>query len=230
MTPPPDLNREKYIAAKAAVEMVQSGMIVGLGTGSTAEIAIKLLAEKIQSGLVIQGIPTSTQSRSLALSAGIPLTDFSVHPIIDLTIDGADRFDSNCRLIKGGGGALLHEKIIAHASRQLIIIADSGKHTDPLGGFPLPLEIIPLAVIPVSRELDRLGLRPQRRRQPHSEKPFITDEGNAIIDLHLQTIDSPENLALTLQAIPGIVEHGLFLKMAHLIFMGQGDHVITFRP
>ncbi|WP_459556650.1 ribose-5-phosphate isomerase A [Lacunimicrobium album] len=221
---------EKTQAAKVAVSMIDEAMVVGLGSGSTAAIAIELLGERVEQGLDIIGVATSKESARIAKHCGIRLSDLSHHPKVDLTIDGADRFDAQCRLIKGGGGALLHEKIVAFASKKLIIIADSSKRRDPLGGFPVPVEVVPMAVVPVKEYLDQLGYPSVLRVRDDGHTPKLTDEANVILDLKIDVVHDPEKLAIQLQSIPGIVEHGLFLGMADMILFGEGDHVIEMTP
>ncbi len=222
------LKREKELAAREAVARIENGMIVGLGSGSTAAIAIEILGEKVKDGLEIVGVATSKESHRLAKHAGIKLSDLSHHPRLDITIDGADRFDAAGRLIKGGGGALLHEKIIAFASEQLIIMTDSSKRADPLGGFPVPIEVVPMAAVMVKQHLESLGYSSLLRVRDDGHTPKLTDEANIILDLQLDVVKDPEGLAVLLQGIPGIVEHGLFLGMVDVILIGQGDQVMEY--
>ena len=223
-SPSSEIEIEKKLAAQAAVELVEDGMVVGLGSGSTAAYAITLLGERVRNGLQIHGIPTSKASHQQAIQAGIPLTTL-IQTLVDIAIDGADRFDDQLNLIKGGGGALLREKIVAAASKRLVIIADSQKRSNPLGGFPVPVEVIPFGWEPVRVRLETAQLRPQLRMR--DALPFMTDEGNYILDLHLDQISSPTALAAQLR-FPGIVENGLFLGMASEVFMGQGTSVVRF--
>ncbi len=211
-----------------AVKLVTDSMVIGLGTGSTAAYAIRAIGERVAQGLKIKAVPTSRNSEALARSLGIPITTLAEHPVVDLTIDGADAFDRQLNLIKGGGGALLREKIVAACSRRLVIIADSGKLHTPLGGFPLPVEVIKFGVRPVWRHFGRLNLNPAIRHDAQKQTPFITDEGNYIIDLHIDVITDPTMLAGQLR-FPGVVEHGLFLGMAHTVLMGLGAEVKQFQ-
>lgn len=216
------ITREKTLAATAAVSLIKSGMVVGLGSGSTAEIAVQLLGEKVKNGMQITGVPSSTATKKLAQALNIPLISDAVPASVDITIDGADEFDENLNLIKGGGGALLHEKIVASASRELIIIVDSRKSARPLGStFHLPVEVIPYAHIVVEQTLRQLGSTPQLRG--NNGKPFVTDEGNYIFDCNFNTIADPHKLAGDISQIPGVVEHGLFIGMASKIIIGSGE-------
>jgi ribose 5-phosphate isomerase A len=219
---------EKEVAARASLRYVQEGNIVGLGTGSTAAHAVRLLGERVRAGLKIRGIPTSTATRDLALAAGITLTTLDEFQQIDVTIDGADEFDPQLNLIKGGGGALLREKIIASASKQLVIITDSSKQVATLGKFPLPVEVIAFAEALVAKKIGALGAKVQRR-QLAGGKPFITDEGHHILDCHFGQITDPPALARVLSDMPGIVEHGLFIGMASVVLIAEGDNVQEFR-
>jgi ribose 5-phosphate isomerase A len=221
-------DHEKEVAARASLRFVQEGNIVGLGTGSTAAHAVRLLGERVRAGLKIRGIPTSTGTKTLALAAGIALTTLDEFQQIDVTIDGTDEFDPQLNLIKGGGGALLREKVIASASKQLVIIADSSKQVATLGKFPLPVEVIAFAEALVGKKIAALGAKVQRR-QTADGKPYITDEGHHILDCHFGHITDPPALARTLEAMPGIVEHGLFIGMASFVLMAKGDEVQEFR-
>ena len=221
-------DHEKEVAARASLRFVQEGNIVGLGTGSTAGHAVRLLGERVRAGLKIRGIPTSTGTRTLALAAGIALTTLDEFQQLDVTIDGTDEFDPRLNLIKGGGGALLREKIIGSASRQLVIIADSSKQVATLGKFPLPVEVIAFAEALVAKKIAALGAKVQRR-QSADGKPYITDEGHHILDCHFGQIADPPALARILSDLPGIVEHGLFIGLASVVLIAQGDEVKEFR-
>jgi ribose 5-phosphate isomerase A len=220
----PDLEREKADAAARAVEFVQAGMRVGLGTGSTAAYAVKLLGAKVRAGLAVTGVPTSERTRALAESERIPLTDFTQGVAIDLTIDGADEADRKLRLIKGGGGALLREKVVASVSRRVVIISDSTKVVDRLGRFPLPVEVVRFAWPVVAARLADLGAKPKLRVAP-GDAPFVTDEGHYILDAGFGAIDDPERLASAIDGIPGVVGHGLFIGLAHTLVVGRGGGV-----
>ena len=219
---------EKEAAARASVEMVRDGDIVGLGTGSTAAYAVHFLGERVRAGLKIRGIPTSIKTRELAASLGIPLTTLDEFQEIDVTIDGADEVDPDLRLIKGGGGALLREKIVASASRKLVIIADSTKQVATLGKFPVPVEVIKFAETLVTKKIAALGAAVTVRGAP-SGKPFLTDEGNHILDCEFGRISDAPGLARALESMPGVVEHGLFIGMAAVALIGKRDQVIEMR-
>jgi ribose 5-phosphate isomerase A len=221
-------DKEKEAAARASVRLVHDGDVVGLGTGSTAAYVVRFLGERVQAGLKIVGIPTSVRTKELATSLGIPLTTLDECQQIDVTIDGADEFDPKLCLIKGGGGALLREKIIASASRQFVIIADSSKQVPVLGAFPLPVEVILFAEALVAKKIAALGAKVSVRQSPDG-KPFITDEGHHILDCRFGQISDPPALARKLSDTPGVVEHGLFIDMASVVLMGKGDAVVEFR-
>lgn len=213
--------KEKENAALAAVAFIEDHMTVGLGTGSTAYYAITAIAEKVKQGLQIKAVPTSEQTATLALSLGIPLTDINSVDVIDVTIDGADEFTKEKHMIKGGGGALLREKIVAAKTKKEIIIADASKLVDHLGKFKLPIEVIPFARGYVLEELRKMQLKAEVR-------PFITDEGNNIIDVAFGKIEDPVALSAQLNQIVGVVTHGLFINLAFNILMGEGDQVKVF--
>ncbi|MCX5494238.1 ribose-5-phosphate isomerase RpiA [Kaistia dalseonensis] len=209
----------KKQAALAALEHVRPGMRLGIGTGSTAEHFVRGLGERVRGGLDIIGVPTSERTAALARAEGITLTTLDETPHLDLTVDGADELDHALRLIKGGGGALLREKIVAAASDRMIVIADGTKLVDTLGAFPLPIEVnhfgLGATVLAIAAAATRLGLPPKlARRQGADGKPFVTDGGHAIIDASFGLIQEPEALSLALAAIPGVVEHGLFIGLA----------------
>jgi ribose 5-phosphate isomerase A len=218
---------EKEAAARQSVQYVKDGQVVGLGSGSTATIAIRLLGERVRSGLKIRGIPSSIASCDLAQQLGIPLTSFDEVQQIDVTIDGADEFDPALNLIKGGGGAMLREKIVASASRQLVIVADSSKQVPVLGKFPLPVEVIGFAEPLVAKKISELGAKVVRRQGPGG-KPYLTDEGHHILDCEFGQIPDPPLLARTLSETPGVVEHGLFVGMASVVLMAKSGKVEKF--
>ncbi|MCF4128275.1 ribose-5-phosphate isomerase RpiA [Methylobacterium sp. SyP6R] len=209
----------KRAAAARAVGLVEDGMRLGLGTGSTATLFVELLGEKVRAGLKVVGVPTSEATRRAAEAAGIPLTTLDETPDLDLTVDGADEIDPQLRLIKGGGGALLREKIVAAASRRMVVIVDGAKRVETLGRFPLPIEVVPfglvattLAVAAAIRSAGCAG--PLSVRKGTDGAPFLTDGGHLILDAGLSRIPDPEALARALVAVPGVVEHGLFLGLA----------------
>ena len=219
---------EKEVAARASLKYVREGQVVGLGTGSTATIAIRLLGELVRGGLKIRGIPTSIASRDLATQLGIPLTTFDEVQQIDVTIDGADEFDPALNLIKGGGGAMLREKVVASATKQQVIVTDSSKQVQVLGKFPLPVEVIGFAEPLVAKEISDLGARVVQRKDS-AGKPYLTDEGHHILDCHFGEIPDPPALARRLSDMPGIVEHGLFVGMASVVLMAKAGEVEEFR-
>ena len=212
----------KKIAADKAVELVKDGMKIGLGTGSTAYWAILKIGELVRAGLHIQAVATSIASEKLAVEQGIALTPLERIGRLDLTIDGADELDPQLRLIKGGGGALLREKITAFHSDRLIIVADENKVVSVLGAFPLPVEIVPFAKEWTSEAIERLGCSVRLRREDGGQL-YRTDNGNYIADCHFDVISSPEQLQKQLSLIPGVVEHGLFLGMADLAYIGRAS-------
>ena len=215
---------EKQRSAEAACEYVKDGMIVGLGTGSTAEFAVKKIGELVRNGLSIRGIPTSDTTKILAESEGIPLIDFSETMFIDLTIDGADEIDASLNMIKGGGAALLREKIVASASREEIIIVSSSKLVQQLGAFPLPVEVIPFGWQVVFNQLESLQGNPELRLK--QGQPSVTDQGNFIVDCQFRKIENPEQLEQHLNMIPGVVENGLFINLCTRVIMADGENII----
>lgn len=215
----------KLRAAQRALELVEHGMAVGLGSGSTATIWIKLLGERVRDhGLRIRAIASSDDSERLGRSYGIPIVTFEECRKLDLTIDGADEVAPQLALIKGGGGKLLREKIVASASKQFVVIADESKQVEKLGRFPLPVEVIPMAVPLVSDQLRGLGFTPTIRVR--EGQPYITDEGNLILDCSGLLIDNPAQIAAKLDSIVGVVEHGLFLGMATLAIIAGEAKII----
>jgi ribose 5-phosphate isomerase A len=223
------VEQEKQEAARRSLAFVKDGYVVGLGTGSTSSYAISLLGERVRKGLNILGIPTSLKSRDLAVRLGIPLTSFEESPLIDVTIDGADEVNPTLQLIKGGGGALLREKIVASASRKVVIIADSGKQVPVLGKFPLPVEVVPFAEALLIRRITALGATVHPRRDQFG-RPFVTDEGHHILDCSFGTITDPHRLAGELDRMPGVVEHGLFLDLADIALIGKEIEVHGNKP
>jgi len=199
------IDDDKKAAAVAAVAEVRDGMLVGLGTGSTAAFAIRALGERVAAGLAVRAVVTSDASGQLARQVGIPVLDFADIARVDLTIDGADEIDARCFAIKGAGGAMLREKIVAASSARMIVIADGSKQVDRIGAAKLPVEVLPFARGYVERVLAELGAAPVMRDN------YRTDQGNLVIDCHFATLEDPRATAALLAAIPGILGHGLFL-------------------
>lgn len=229
------IDRAKFVAAKRAAAFVETGMRVGLGTGSTAAWMVRCLAERVrEEGLRITGVPTSERTAVLARELGIPLTTLDEAKWLDLTIDGADEFDGDLCLIKGGGGALLREKIVATASDQMIVIADAAKEVATLGAFPLPVEIVPFgwqttkALIEEALiNVDVLGRAAVPRMA--GDAYYLTDEGNRLLDLELKRIGNPRQLSLVLNQIPGVVENGLFIDICDIVVIGHADARVEVR-
>lgn len=224
----------KIEASKAALELVQDGMKLGLGSGSTAEEFVKVLAPVVADGLSIIAVPTSIRTGELATSLGIPVSTLDEHPELDLTVDGADEIDSKLRLIKGGGAAHLREKIVANASKQMAIIADYSKQVEMLGRFPLPLEILPFGITSTTIAIKRLcaeefGLKGEFVLRLQDGTPLKTDNGNLVLDASFGRIPDPESLAKQLSQIPGLVEHGLFIDIANIAYVAGPDGVTTLR-
>ena len=219
----PMVQLEKEIAAKKAVEFIKSEMIVGLGSGSTVELALKELAKKVRDGLVIHAIPSSLKTERIANELGIPIINFSNNSgIIDVTIDGADEVDQNNILIKGGGGALLREKVIAYFSKIVIIMVDSKKLVTKIGKFPLPIEVIPFSYLPVMKEITRLYNVPAVLRTIDGN-PFVSDNGNYILDCKFELIDDPDHLEQSLKKVPGVAETGIFSNYADIVIFGRNE-------
>jgi ribose 5-phosphate isomerase A len=229
------IDKAKFVAAKRAVDFIESGMKVGLGTGSTAAWMVRCLGERVrEEGLKIVGVPTSTRTAQLARQMGIHVTSLDEAKWLDVTIDGADEFDQQLALIKGGGAALLQEKIVATASDLMIVIADAAKEVQQLGAFPLPIEVIPFGwqtskalVEEMLVSMDVLARDVTLRM--NGERPLVTDESNYILDLHLKRIGNPRQLALVLNQIPGVVENGLFIDICDIVVVGHGDGRVTVR-
>jgi len=218
---------EKRVAAARAVEYVESGMYVGLGSGSTSAQVVRLLGERIaKEGLKIVGVPTSTATRRLALEVGVPLAEDTAEFELDIAIDGADQVTRAGWMIKGGGGALLRERIVAAAAKRFLVVADSSKMVERLGGFPLPVEVIQLGWKNVQRRLVEFGDHAKLRKLGAGE-PFVTDEGNYILDCEGPSeflADAP-GLCSTLDSMAGVVDHGLFLDLADVLIIARGERV-----
>ncbi len=219
----------KRAAARRAAAMVEDGMKVGLGTGSTAAWLVRCLGERLrEEGLRITAVPTSSRTAALAGEHGIEVVTLQQARWLDLTIDGADEFDPDLALIKGGGGAHLQEKIVATASDRMVVIADASKRVARLGAFPLPVEVIPFGWqttrVLIEELLDGLGHGGARvSLRMNAERPFVTDEGNRILDLHLGRIRAPRELSMALNQIPGVVENGLFIDICDSVVIGHED-------
>ncbi|MDH4186257.1 MAG: ribose-5-phosphate isomerase RpiA [Nitrospira sp.] len=221
----PDLDAMKRAAAFKSVEYVRDGMVVGLGTGSTAKYMIMALGEKVRAGMKFRGVPTSKETAVLAMEQGITLIDADNAWVIDVAIDGADQVDPAFNLIKGGGGALLKEKIVAASAKQFIVLVDHTKRVPVLGGsFPLPIEVIPFGWGSTAREIEMLTKSPVVLRERNG-KPFNTEAGHVILDVHLPRIDHPKELEIALNVIPGIVETGLFVGRTDMLIVGTGNGV-----
>jgi len=225
------LEQLKQAAAEVAVGLVESGMIVGLGTGSTAKLAVEALGKRVKDGLQIIGVPTSEATARQARGVGIRISSLAEHTEVDLTIDGADEIQrGTLDLIKGHGGALLREKVVASSSHRLIIIADETKLVDQLGTrFAVPVEVVPFGWQAAERKLQKLGAHTKLRPGP-DEKPFVTDGGNFIVDCSFSPIADPPALDQELNSVVGVVEHGLFLKMTSRAIVAGQDGVTVLVP
>jgi ribose 5-phosphate isomerase A len=218
----------KFNAAQAALDYIKDGMVVGLGTGSTSAHFVRALGQRVRQGLRIRGVPTSEATRNLAEQEGVPLVEISQVSAIDVDVDGADEVDTAFRLVKGGGGALLREKIVAAASKRMVVIADESKWVETLGAFPLPVEVTRFGftmtqqrVAEALRKTGCAGDEVVLRISGKANEPVITDGGNYILDAHVQRIANAEALATELQAIAGVVEHGLFIGLAQTVILGK---------
>src|SRR4051794_40871941 len=219
----------KQLAGEKAVEYVADGMDIGLGTGSTVYWTIKKLGEMIGQGFRVRGVPTSKSTEVLAAECGVPLISLGDVDELALTIDGADEIDPRLDLIKGGGGALLREKMVAEASRRLIVVADESKLVGTLGAFPLPVEIVIFGWERTFSRIEKMGLGPVRRMA--ADAPYVTDNGNYILDCHCREIIDPPSLAHTLKALTGVVDVGLFINIAQVaVVAGASDIRVIERP
>ncbi|MCT4555612.1 MAG: ribose-5-phosphate isomerase RpiA [Pelagimonas sp.] len=229
------IDKAKFVAARRAADLVEEGMRVGLGTGSTAAWMVRCLAERVrEEGLRFRGVPTSRRTAELARDLGIDVITLDEARWLDLTIDGADEFDPDLNLIKGGGGALLQEKIVATASDQMVVITDAAKEVEHLGAFPLPVEIIPFGwpttqalIEELLVSMDVMGRKSALRM--NGDRAYVTDEGNHILDLHLSRIGNARQLAMVLNQIPGVVENGLFIDICDQVIIGYGDGRVETR-
>ena len=229
------VDRAKYAAARRAVDLVEDGMKVGLGTGSTAAWMVRALATRArEEGLRLTCVPTSSRTAVLARELGLKVVPLDEAGWLDLTIDGTDEFDADLTLIKGGGGALLMEKIVATASDRMVVITDASQEVKTLGGFPLPVEVIPfgwqasrMLVEELLNAMDVMGTQATLRM--NGSRPFNTDEGNYILDLALGRIGNPRQLSLALNQVPGVVENGLFIDICDAVVIGYGDGRVELR-
>ena len=231
MTQSKNRDNAKRVAAKAALEYIQNGMLVGLGTGSTTTIFISDLIEKCKTtNLDITVFATSTRTYDQAKAGGLKLGDINKMITLDITVDGADEVDSQKRMIKGGGGALLREKIIASISREMVVIVDDDKVVDHFGKFLLPVEILPFAHLAILHQITQLGLKPVLRLNASGEI-YITDNGNYIADISLDKSDLlPEEIEVILKSIPGVLETGFFFNMAGKVIIGYADGGVKIIP
>ena len=229
-----DARALKIEAARAALGHVEDGMRLGIGTGSTAEEFVRLLAEKVAAGMTITGVPTSERTAALCRELGVPLATLEELPELDLTVDGADEADPALSLIKGGGGALLREKIVAAASARMIVIADQSKLVDTLGRFPLPIEVnrfgLKSTALAIARAAETLGLSGPLTLRMTNGEPFVTDGGHLIFDASFGRIPDTRALSSALHAVPGVVEHGLFIGLATLAIIAGSEGIRTVEP
>ena len=219
--------KEKQLAAEKSIEFIKDGMTIGLGTGSTVYFLVNKLAESVKQGLNVTCVSTSKQTSELAKSLGIKIINLNEVDHLDLTIDGADEVDGNLNGIKGGGGALLFEKIVAAASKKVIWIVDSSKYVKKLGKFPLPVEVIPFGSKQILKRFNDRGYNPKVRK--NGSDIFITDSGNEIIDLHLNKIEDSLKLEQEIKLIPGVVEVGLFNNIANMVIVGKENSTEIIR-
>jgi ribose 5-phosphate isomerase A len=231
-----DIDAQKRAAAARAVDFVRPGMRIGLGTGSTARPFVELLAERVRAGLVVIGVPTSEATRFQAERLGLPLTTLDETPELDLTVDGADEIAPDLTLIKGGGGALLCEKIVASASARLVIIADESKWVPTLGRFPLPVEVVQFGLAATRRAVEAATAAAGAPgaallRRTSDGHAFVTDQGHWVLDVTLERIPDPRGLGDRLATIPGVVEHGLFIGLAQTVVLAGSEGVrVIERP
>ncbi|MBN8996392.1 MAG: ribose-5-phosphate isomerase RpiA [Rhizobiales bacterium] len=221
-------------AARMALGEVRAGMKLGLGSGRTAEQFVRFLGEKVKAGLDVAGVPTSERTAALAAEVGVPLTDLDAMPHLDLTVDGADEVGPGFRLVKGGGGALLREKIVAAASDRMLVVVDETKVVATLGAFPLPIEVVPFGLgatrAAIVRSAAGLGLNGDLKLRKSGEAAYLTDGGHFILDASFGRIPDPDALARALDAIPGVVEHGLFIGLAKSVIVGRGGTADWLAP
>jgi len=220
----------KRRAALEAVQHVKDGFVVGLGSGSTAAIAIEEIGRLIRDdGLQVLGVPSSSQAMMIAVRSGIPLTTLDEHPVLDLDIDGADEVDRKLDMIKGGGGALTREKIVASAARQIVIVADETKLVEKLGAFKVPVEVLPFGLATAMAEMKKLGGKPFLRESKGKVGAVVTDNGNYILDVDFGLIDDVKELNRRLKLIPGVIETGLFIGLADIVYLAKNDGIIRLK-
>jgi ribose 5-phosphate isomerase A len=222
-------DQQKRAVAQALVDLIRPGMTLGLGTGSTAAIAIEVLGVRVREGLDVRGVPTSFASERLARAHGIPVTTLDADPRLDLAFDGADAFDEQTlALIKGRGAAMTREKIVAAAARRFVVLVDAGKRSDWLGAdVPVPVEVVPMAVRPVSDSIGRLGGRAELRMGQRKDGPVVTDQGLWIVDAYFESAFEPEHVSRALLATPGVLDHGLFVGLTTDLLIGEADGGVT---
>jgi len=213
--------KAKKLTGEKAAEYIEDGMIIGLGTGSTAYYAIKKVGELVRNGLKVKAVPTSKETAELAAEEGIELIELADVESLDLTIDGADEVDSKFNLIKGGGGALLREKIVASATDKLIIVVDESKWVEYLGEFPLPVEITPFSWQYTKRMVEKFSCSSEIRKE--DGEIYVTDNGNYILDCDFGKIEDPLKITVELNKLPGVVENGIFAEMAEIVVVGYND-------
>ena len=217
----------KRRAALAAVQHVKDNFVVGLGSGSTAAYVIEEIGRLIREETIqVLGVPSSSQAMMVAVQSGFPLTTLNEHPIIDLDIDGADEVDGNLDMIKGGGGALTREKIVAHAAKEVVIVADETKLVEKLGAFKVPVEVLPFALATVKAEIKKLGGKPFLRESKGKVGAVVTDNGNYILDADFGLISNAEELNQQLKLVPGVIETGLFIRLADVVYLAKPGGII----
>jgi ribose 5-phosphate isomerase A len=217
----------KKRVALEAVKHVEDGFVIGLGSGSTAAYVIEEIGRLIrQDGLHVLGVPSSSQAMMVAVRSGVPLTTLDEHPVLDLDIDGADEVDKKLNMIKGGGGALTREKVVASAAKQVVIVADETKLVETLGAFKVPVEVLPFALATATAEIKELNGKPLLRESNGKVGAVVTDNGNYIVDVDFGAIDDAEELNRRLKLIPGVIETGLFIGMADIVYLGKADGIV----
>ncbi|CAN5700983.1 ribose 5-phosphate isomerase A [soil metagenome] len=226
MTDVQNLEHEKLLAACEAVKFVKGNQIIGLGTGSTAKYAVEEIGKLVADGMKLKAVPTSNKTAELAANLNIKLVSLDEVEAIDLTIDGADEFDAELNLIKGGGGALFREKMVARLSKKIIIIADSTKKVERLGAFKIPVEVVPIAINFAKKQIEKIGGKTTLRKR--NDEVFTTDAGNKILDADFGLIENVIEISETLNAIEGVVCHGLFINLAQIVIMGKDSETIVF--